>query len=108
MTVPKSFLLALALVAALLLFRASGQEREASPTYEFATIRWAGKDNTHLIRRGGKVEFIGAELRKLVKPDRADDRSFYMNAAMNGLSKEGYEFAGMTPDEIVMKRAVAR
>ena len=77
-------------------------------TYEYATIRWAGKDNTHLIRPGGKVEFIGRELYKFPKPDRADDRSFYMNAAMNGLSKEGYEFAGMTSDDIVMRRPILK
>jgi hypothetical protein len=27
--------------------------------YEYATIRWAGSDNVHLIRPGGKVEIIG-------------------------------------------------
>jgi hypothetical protein len=27
-----------------------------------------------------------------------------MNIAMNGLVKEGWEFSGMTPDEIVMRR----
>jgi hypothetical protein len=31
-----------------------------------------------------------------------------MNVVMNGLTKDGYEFAGMTNDEIVMKRAIAR
>jgi hypothetical protein len=43
-------------------------------------------------------------LTKLSRPDRADERSFYLNAAMNGLVKEGFEFAGMSQDEIVMKR----
>ena len=42
------------------------------------------------------------------KPGRTDDRAFYMNLVMNGLTKEGYEFAGMSSDEIVMKRPVAR
>jgi hypothetical protein len=42
------------------------------------------------------------------KPDRTDDRAFYMNLAMNGLTKEGYEFAGMSSDEIVMRRAINR
>lgn len=72
---------------------------------EYVTIRWAGKENTHIIRPGGQVEFVGHELRKFPKPDRTDERSFYMNAAMNGLSKEGYQFAGMTSDDIIMKRA---
>lgn len=71
---------------------------------EYLTIRWAGRENTHVIRPGGKVEFIGSEIRKLPRPDRCDERSFFMNAAMNGLVKEGWEFAGMTPDDIVMRR----
>lgn len=72
--------------------------------YEYVTIRWAGPDNTHIIRPGGQVEFVGPELRKMHKPNRADDRSFYLNCAMNGLTKEGYEFAGISNDDIVMKR----
>ena len=85
------------------LFAADGQP---SRTHEYATIRWAGRDNTHIIRPGGQVEFVGTELRKVVRPDRADQRAFYMNVVMNGLTKEGYRFVGMTPDEIVMERAV--
>lgn len=76
--------------------------------FEYATIRWDGRDNTHIVRPGGQVEFTGTELRKAQKPDRADDRAFYMNLVMNGLTKEGYEFAGMTNDEIVMKRTVTK
>jgi len=76
--------------------------------YEYATIRWDGRDNTHIVRPGGQVENASVELRKAKKPDRADDRAFYMNLVMNGLTKEGYEFAGMSSDEIVMKRAVTR
>lgn len=75
-------------------------------TFEYATIRWAGRDNTHIIRPSAKVEFIGNELAKVNKPSRVDDRAFYMNIAMNGLAKEGYEFAGMSSDDIIMKRAV--
>jgi hypothetical protein len=83
-------------------------EPKSSSAYEYVTIRWSGLENTHIIRPGGKVEFIGGELRKLPKPDRADSRSFYLNAAMNGLSKEGYEFAGISSDDIVMKRSVSQ
>ena len=100
-------LLLLGLLAGFILLHSSAQDRPAPRVYEYATIRWAGKENTHLIRPGGQVEFIGGELRKIVRSDRTDERSFYMNAAMNGLSKDGWEFAGMTPDEIVMKRPVA-
>jgi hypothetical protein len=84
------------------------QDQSAQPRFEYATIRWAGKENTHLIRPGGRVEFIGAELRKLPKPDRTDDRAFYMNTAINGLSKEGFEVVTMTSDEVVLKRPIAQ
>lgn len=77
-----------------------------SGTYEYVTIRWAGRDNTHVIRPNGEVEFVGAQLKNFKKPDRADDRSFYMNVVMNGLAREGWELAAMTPDDYVMKRAV--
>jgi hypothetical protein len=75
-------------------------------TAEYATIRWAGRDNTHVIRPSGHVEFVGPQLRKVNKPDRVDDRAFYMNVVMNALAKEGYEFAGISGDEIIMKRGV--
>jgi hypothetical protein len=78
---------------------------EAKAIPQYITIRWAGRDNTHIIRPGGKVEFVGIELRKVARPDRTDEKSFYMNIVMNGLTKDGWEFAGMTNDEIVMKRA---
>ncbi len=101
-----TILLAVCLLGAVLIARlfAAGPN-QPSAGYEYVTIRWAGKENTHIIRPGGQVEFIGSELRKMPKPDRADDRAFYMNLAMNGLTKEGYEFAGMSSDEIVMRRA---
>ncbi len=94
-------LVAVGVAAASKLFAADAQ---ATPTYEYVTIRWAGRDNTHVIRPGGHVEFIGPELRKATRPDRADERSFYLNLAMNGLTKDGFEFAGITPDDIIMKR----
>lgn len=83
-------------------------EAKAPGAFEYLTIRWAGRDNTHIIRPGGKVEFIGHEFRKMAKPDRTDDRAFYMNIAMNGLTKDGWKFAGMTHDEIVMKRTIVK
>jgi hypothetical protein len=86
----------------------SGEPKPGGGAYEYATIRWAGRDNTHVVRPGGQVEVLGAELRKVLKPDRADDRAFYMNLAMNGLAKEGYEFAGMDSDDIIMRRAINR
>src|SRR5262249_9919 len=104
----RPLLFASLLLAVVLAFRLYSAESKPSPAYEYATIRWAGKENTQIIRPRGQVEFIGPELRKMPKPERADERSFYMNLAMNGLTKEGYEFAGMTSDEVVMRRSVGR
>jgi hypothetical protein len=101
-------LLLLGTVFILHLFAAEPRESRSSSSVEYATIRWAGRENTHIVRPGGQVEFIGSELRKMPKPDRTDDRAFYMNLAMNGLTKEGFEFAGMSSDEIVMRRTVNR
>jgi hypothetical protein len=98
-------IIALGIVIAVRLFASESKQVGA---YEYVTIRWAGRENTHVVRPGGHVEFIGMELRKTIKPERTDDRAFYMNLAMNGLVKEGYEFAGMNNDEIVMKRALGR
>ena len=39
---------------------------------------------------------------------RCNERSFYLNAAMNGLVKEGWEVSAMTPDDIVMRRPLGR
>jgi hypothetical protein len=98
------------LLAFVIVFAVWLQAADTAPLarWEYVTIRWAGKENTHIVRPGGQVEFVGAELRKAAKPDRADERSFYMNLVLNGLSKEGYEVAGMTTDEIVMRRNLAK
>ena len=77
-------------------------------TEEYVTIRWDGPENTHVIRPSGKSESLGGTLGKIPRPSRTDERAFYLNLAMNALAREGYVFAGMNPDEIVMKRSVAR
>jgi hypothetical protein len=106
---PTLFLATLALVFTACLWpRHEVQAQVTSTGSEYLTIRWAGRENTHLIRPGGRVEFIGSELRKVSRPDRCDERAFYMNAAMNGVAKEGWEFVGMTPDEIVLRRTVPK
>jgi hypothetical protein len=94
----------------LILFPVFGADSTA-PTpgnFEYVTIRWGGRDNTHVIRPNGEVEFVGGQLKNFKKPDRADDRSFYMNIVMNGLAREGWELAAMTPDDYVMKRAAKK
>ena len=72
------------------------------------TIHWDGRENTHVIRPNGKVEFLGKVLAAVTRPGRTDERSFYLNMAMNALAKEGYEFAGRTENDIVMRRAMPK
>ena len=59
--------------------------------FEYATLRWDGPDNTHLIRPSGNVEMLDAKFAGVKKPARTDARSFYMNLAMNALAREGFE-----------------
>jgi hypothetical protein len=88
------------------MLRVSHGADDSRQPVEFATIRWGGREYTHIVRPGGRVEFVGDQLSRLNKPDHADDRAFYMNAVVNALAKEGYEFAGMSSDDIIMKRPV--
>jgi hypothetical protein len=89
-------------------FTAKAAEGGGFQTYEFATIRWAGRENTRLVRPNGKVEVLRSVLNRVQHPDGMDERAFYMNVAMNAVATEGYDFAGMTQEEIVMKRPVAK
>ena len=97
-----------AVLAVSLLLKSHAADDSGPPTtrgvYEYATIRWGGRDNTHVIRPNGKVEFVANQLKNFKRPDRADDRSFYMNIVMNGLAHDGWEVANMTSDDIVMRR----
>jgi hypothetical protein len=97
----------LAVIVCLALYAGgSAAETIHQQTFEYATIRWAGRDNTYVIRPSHEVEFIGNQLAKVNKPARVDERAFYINIAMNALAKEGYEFAGISNDDVIMKRSV--
>jgi len=96
-------LVMVATVTSMLTLRAA-DPAETPAAYEYATIRWGGLDNTHVIRPGGEVEFVGSQLRNIKRPDRSNDRSLYMNVVMNGMAQHGWEFSGMTSDDIVMRR----
>jgi len=99
------FLAALGTTGYLLRSRAADANR--FQTFEYATIRWAGRENTHLIRPSGNVEMLGPLL-KAQRPDRVDERAFYLNIAMNAVAKEGFELAAIGNEQIVMKRSVGR
>ena len=72
--------------------------------FEYATLRWGGRENTHLIRPDGTTEILGAKFAGVRKSEKIDDRSYYMNLAMNALSREGFELVAMTPDDYIFKR----
>lgn len=106
-----SILCGAALFAAVLWFvpvHVSSAAEPESDRLEYVTLRWAGRDNTHVIRPNGEVEFLGPQFAAIKKPNRADDRSFYMNVALNALAKQGFELVAMTPDDYVMKRKASR
>ena len=86
----------------------AADDKPTFQTFEYATLRWAGKEHTHLIRPNGQVEMLGPLLSQVKRPDRTDERTLLMNIAMNAVAREGYELASMTEDVIVMKRAIGR
>ncbi len=94
--------------AALCLLKSRAAEPSTFQVAEFATIRWEGRENTHLVRSNGKVEKLKQLFERFPRPDGIDERTYYMNIAMNAVAREGYDFAGITQDQIVMKRPVAR
>jgi len=99
-------LLALTGLMMLINSRLAAQETGGLP--EYITLHWDGRENTHLIRPGGIVELLGSKFKGVKKPDRADERSYFMNVAMNTLTTEGYELVAMTPDDYVFRRPVRR
>jgi hypothetical protein len=102
-------LLAALSLSALCLLRSRAAEPGTFQVSEFATIRWAGRDNTHLIRPNGRVDKLKPLFERFPRPEGGiDERTYYMSLAMNAVAKEGFDFAGMTSDEIVMRRSVAR
>lgn len=95
-------------VAALFVIQLLAAENSSIQRNEYLTIRWAGREHTHVIRPNGEVQFLGPLFAQARRPDRADERAFLMSIAMNAVAKEGYELAGVTSDEIVMKREITR
>ncbi len=105
-TITNTFLAIFIIAACVLLFpgKLRSADEVTADRFEYVTLRWGGRDNTQVIRPSGNVEFLASQLNKIKRPDRADDRSFYMNIALNALAKEGYELAAITSDDYVMKR----
>lgn len=83
-----------------------GPRPGVSTRFEFATLRWDGPQNTHVIHPNGRVEVLGPQFAGIRKPDRTDERAFYMNLAANALGREGYELVALTPDEYLFRRTL--
>jgi hypothetical protein len=91
------------------LIKLRADEPSTFQTVEFATIRWDGRNNTYLIRPNGKVDSFKQVFEKApARPEGVDDRTYYMTIAMNTVAKEGFDFAGMTQEQFVMKRLLPR
>jgi hypothetical protein len=79
-------------------------ESTASQAIEFVTIRWDGQDNSCVIHPDGKVDKLRPVFDRAPRPRDVDERLYYLTIAMNAVARDGYDFAGMTGDSVVMKR----
>ena len=78
------------LVCAVAIHRSAAIGNVPVRAYEYAAFRWAGRDNTHVIQPGGGVEFLGPVLRTVARPNRADERAFDIDVAINSLARKGW------------------
>jgi hypothetical protein len=108
-TKPLQTLVALVAVAALTIFilpQPQAAESGSSQSYEYATLRFRGKDKTHLIQPDGKVEFLRRLLENAPRINEVEEREYLMNLALNAAAKEGYELVTMHPETYILRRAV--
>jgi hypothetical protein len=96
-------------VAALTTTRAA-VEPVAPATFQYANIQWGrnGPSDVYVVRPDGKAEFYAGRLAREKAPEGCSEPLYFRSLVMNLLGKEGYELAGMTDAEIVMKRAERR
>jgi len=84
-------------------------EPAPAASFQYAAILGANNPREpYVIRPDGKMYPYGGILARENAPEGTDERSYFMNLVMNLLGKEGYDFAGVTPYGIVMKRAERR
>ena len=72
--------------------------------FEYAVIHWDGRDNTHVIYKGGRHENLGPQFQTLRAPRNVDERSYFLTLAMNALAEKGFEFSGTLDHNPVMRR----
>jgi hypothetical protein len=111
------FLLSLAVLSVLGLAALTASRAAVEPApalFQYASIDWGGdltapaRAHVYVVRPDGKVQFFDDQLTLGKVPEGCSQRTYFMNVVMNVLAKEGYEFASMTEDEIVMKKAAGR
>src|SRR6516164_6893204 len=102
------FLLAIFSISAVFALKTYAADTNSVQVAEFCTIRWQGIVNSKVIRPNGKIDSLKNLFERAPRPEGVDVRAYYLNVAMNALAKEGYDFAGMTVDEIVMKRKIEK
>jgi hypothetical protein len=74
---------------------------------EYAMIQWKGKDDTQVIWPDGHVDFLATLMPGFSAPGgEVHERAFIMNALMNKLGKQGYEYVGMASGEEIMMKKV--
>ena len=96
-------------LAALTVSRAAVEPPAAA--FQYAIIRLDDakvRPNPYVVWPNRQVEFYGDQLAREKAPEGCDPHSYFMSLVVNILAREGYEFAGMTDAQIVMKRAERR
>ena len=88
-----------------------GQPRltEAAPAggAEYAMIQWKNDHDTQVIWSDGRVEFMATLLPGFSVPSGGvHERGYIMNALINKLAKQGYEYVGMASGEEIMMKKV--
>ena len=101
-------LLSLSAAALLLVGLLNAAEVQTFQVAEFALIRWAGRENSYVIRPNGNVEKLATLFQRYPRPEGVDERAYYMTIAMNPIAKEGYELGAFTQEQIVMRRPLPK
>ena len=80
------------------------QDSTSLQTYEYATISYHGKEKTQAILPDGKLENFSPLLMNVVRPSGMEERTLFLNIAINALAKQDYEVVTVSTEEVVMKR----
>lgn len=80
------------------------QDSTALQTYEYATISYHGRERTQAILPDGKLENFASLLMNAARPSGMEERTFFLNIAINAMAKQGYEVVTMSSDEVLLKR----